>query len=61
MTPFLNSVEIQAHALAMTAMTIRENAIEPRSSPTFVLPRRVFIVVADAALRFFSWLSVRRK
>ena len=42
MIPFLNSVEIQAQAPAITAMTIKENAIEPRSSPTFFLPSHGF-------------------
>jgi hypothetical protein len=50
MMPFRNSVEIQAHALAIAAMTIRENAIDPRSSPTFSLPRHVSYLVGDAAM-----------
>ena len=44
--PFLNSVEIQAQAPAMTAMTINENAIEPRSSPTFSLPATLLCLLA---------------
>jgi len=50
MMPFLNSVEIQAHALAIAAMTIRENAIDPRSSPTLFLPLHVFYLVGDPAM-----------
>jgi hypothetical protein len=50
MMPFLNSVEIQAHAPAITAMTIKENAIDPRSSATFFLPRHVFYLVGDPAM-----------
>jgi hypothetical protein len=48
MAPFLNSVEIQAQAPAITAMTIKKNAIDPRSSPTF--PCHVFYLVGDAAM-----------
>ncbi|WP_334477865.1 hypothetical protein [Bradyrhizobium algeriense] len=48
MAPFLNSVEIQAHAPAITAMTIKENAIDPRSSPTF--PCHVFYLVGNTAI-----------
>jgi hypothetical protein len=50
MMPLLNSVEIQAHAPAITAMTIKENAIDPRSSATFFLPRDVFYLVGDPAM-----------
>jgi hypothetical protein len=50
MTPLLNSVEIQAQAPAITAMTIRKNAIDPRSSPTFSLPRHISYLVGDAAM-----------
>jgi len=45
MMPFLNSVEIQAHALPIAAMTIRENAIDPSSSPTLFVPLHVFYLV----------------
>jgi len=45
MMPFLNSVEIQAHALAIAAMTIRENAIDPSSSPTLFVPLHVSYLV----------------
>jgi len=48
MMPFLNSVEIQAHALAIAAMTIRENAIDPSSSPTLFVPLHVFYLVGPA-------------
>jgi hypothetical protein len=50
MIPFLNSVEIQAQVPAITAMTIRENAIDPRSSPTFSLSPPCFYFVGDAAM-----------
>jgi len=50
MMPFLNSVEIQAHALAIAAMTIRENAIDPSSSPTLFVPLHVFYLVGDPAM-----------
>jgi hypothetical protein len=49
MIPFRNSVEIQAQVPAITAMTIKENAIDPRSSPTFSLPRHASYL-ADAAM-----------
>ncbi|XSC45232.1 hypothetical protein ACF1BQ_003170 [Bradyrhizobium sp. RDT10] len=66
MIPFLNSVEIQAQAPAITAMTINENAIDPRSSPTFFLPPAVFFILLETPrmpvlLFAFSWLFLRRK
>ncbi|WP_456627334.1 hypothetical protein [Bradyrhizobium sp. URHC0002] len=61
MIPFRNSVEIQAQVPAITAMTIKENAIDPRSSPTFSLPRHVSYLVGEAALPalLFFFLAFR--
>jgi hypothetical protein len=42
-------------------MTIKENAIDPRSSPTFSLPRHVSYLVGEAALPalLFFFLAFR--
>jgi hypothetical protein len=50
MIPFLNSVEIQAQVPAITAMTIRKKAIDPRISPTLCLLLPCFYLVGDAAM-----------
>ena len=47
--PLLNSVEIQAHVPAITAMTIKVKAIEPRSSPTLSLPHHGLYLFFDSA------------
>ncbi|WP_426528271.1 hypothetical protein [Bradyrhizobium sp. McL0615] len=70
MTPFLNSVEIQAQVPAITAMTIRKKAIDPRSSPTLCLLLPCFYLVgffislATLRCRFFpllfSWLDTSK-
>src|SRR6476469_460382 len=49
MTPLLNSVEIQAQVPAITAMTIKVKAIEPRSSPTLSLPHHGLYLLFDSA------------
>jgi hypothetical protein len=48
--PFRSSVEIQAHAPAITAMTIKAKAIDPRSSPTLFLPRHGLYLCCNAAI-----------
>src|SRR4051812_49744259 len=50
MTPLLNSVEIQAQVPAITAMTIRKKAIDPRSSPTLCLLLPCFYLVCRLLL-----------
>jgi hypothetical protein len=46
-------VEIQAQVPAITAMTIKVKAIDPRSSPTFSLPGHGTCLVGDIAMPLF--------